>query len=588
MYKTYIIISILALLIILFFFYINKIENQSNMFNVNILKNIENLRLIPLNLFQTWKTLNLPPKMKENVELLKKQNPEFTYYLFDDKMCADFIEKYFDKSVLYTYNKLKPGAYKADLFRYCVLYIYGGIYLDIKFTCVHNFKLIYLTNKEYFVRDHDINNGTRGIYQALLICYPNNNILYNCIKDIVENVKNNYWNYNNNEVSNSLAITGPLLMSKYFYQNEINNFILSFDVLRNHINYQNFHILEIYKEYRQEQGLSNNNYYSKLYMERDIYNYINLENINTFDFSRTITKNINGIDTLFYSGSPSIIENPTKENTYIVNIRWINYKINESPGRLISLNSRFELNNNFEKISDEIFLDFNYNKKIYYDEIEDIRLFNFNNNIYYIGSVYDDIRKVVSMSYNIYDLDKIELKKSIINPNFYNVEKYIRIEKNWSLFNYNNDLGVIYSWYPILICNIDFNDNLLKIKNIKYNIPENFKEAKGSTPGYIFNNEIWFVLHKSQRNSIKNIDYMNYQHFFAIFDLNMNLLLYSELFKFENFSVEFCMGLIIKDEKVILSYSTMDTSTKISTYSIDYIKNNLLWYENDKKNLLLK
>jgi mannosyltransferase OCH1-like enzyme len=583
MYKSYIIISILAILIILIIFYINNKKNQNNMFNVNILKNNENFGAIPLNLFQTWNTLNLPPKMKENVELLKKQNPEFKYYLYDDNMCREFIKTNFDKSVLYTFDKLKPGAYKADLFRYCILYINGGIYLDIKFRCVPNFKLIYLTNTEYFVRDHNISNGTNGVYQALLICYPYNNILLKCINEIVENVKNNYWNYNNNDISNSLAITGPLLMSKYFYQSEINNFVLSFDILRNHINYKNFHILEIYKEYRQEQGLSNNNYYSKLYMERDIYNYINLENVNTYDFSRTITKNINGKDILFYSGSPSILEHPIKENTYIVNIRWINYKINKYSGRLISLNSRFELNNNFEKISDELFFDYNYNIEIYFDGIEDVRLFNFNNNIYYIGSIYDNKRKVTSMSCNIYDLDKTEIKKNIINPNFYDINNINRTEKNWALFNYNNDLAVIYSWYPLLICKIDFNDNLLKIIDIKYNIPTDFKEAKGSTPGYIFNNEIWFVLHKSQRNVINKIDYMNYQHFFVVFDLNMNLLRYSELFKFNNESVEFCIGLIIKNDRFILSYSTMDTTTKISTYSIDNIKNNILWYDNLNK-----
>ena len=586
MFKTYIIISILAILIIVSFFFINK-EHQSNMFNVNTLKSVENIKTIPLNLFQTWKTLNLPPKMKENVELLKTQNPEFTHYLFDDKMCSDFIEKYFDKSVLYTYNKLKPGAYKADLFRYCVLYIHGGIYLDIKFRCVPNFKLIYLTNAEYFVRDHDISNGTNGVYQALLICYPNNNILYNCIKDIVENVKNNYWNYNNSDISNSLAITGPLLMSKYFYQIEIHNFILSFDILRNHINYKNSHILEIYKEYRKEQVSSDSNYYVKLYMERDIYNYINLKNIKTYDFTRTTTKNINGTDILFYSGTPSIIDHPTKKNTYIINIRWINYKINQIPTRLISLNSRFELNNNFEKISDEIFLDYNYNEKIMYDGIEDIRLFNFKNIIYYIGSVYDNIRKVISMSYNIYDLDKTELKKTIINPNFYDIIKKIRIEKNWSLFNYNDELAVVYCWYPLIICKIDLNNNLLKTINIKYNIPFYFKEVRGTTPGYIFNNEIWFVLHKSQRNIINNIDYINYQHFFAVFDINMNLLRYSELFKLENETVEFCIGLIIKNNNIILSYSILDTSTKISIYSMDYIKNSLLWYDN-KPNELIK
>jgi mannosyltransferase OCH1-like enzyme len=36
---------------------------------------------IPLNIFQTWNTKDLPPKMKECVYRLRKQNPEFIYQI---------------------------------------------------------------------------------------------------------------------------------------------------------------------------------------------------------------------------------------------------------------------------------------------------------------------------------------------------------------------------------------------------------------------------------------------------------------------------------------------------------------------------
>ena len=77
--------------------------------------------IIPLNIFQTWHSLDLPTKMKENVELLKRQNPEFKHYLYDDNMCRQFIKDNFDEEVLYSFDKLKPGAYKADLWRYSVI-----------------------------------------------------------------------------------------------------------------------------------------------------------------------------------------------------------------------------------------------------------------------------------------------------------------------------------------------------------------------------------------------------------------------------------------------------------------------------------
>jgi mannosyltransferase OCH1-like enzyme len=85
---------------------------------------------------------------------------------------------------LYAFDKLKPGAYKADLWRYCILYKKGGIYLDIKYRCVNGFKLIELTNKEYCVRDRYF-EGIQGIYNALLCFKPNNLMLDKCIKTIV-------------------------------------------------------------------------------------------------------------------------------------------------------------------------------------------------------------------------------------------------------------------------------------------------------------------------------------------------------------------------------------------------------------------
>jgi len=39
----------------------------------------------------------------------------------------------------------------------------------------------------------------------------------------------------------------------------------------------------------------------------------------------------------------------------------------------------------------------------------------------------------------------------------------------------------------------------------------------------------------------------------------MNIIRYSELFKLGNCQVEFCIGLIIKNNNIILSYSLLDT-----------------------------
>ena len=200
----------------------------------------ENNNLIPKNIFQTWHTLELPTYMRKNNKLLQELNPEFNYYLYDDRMCRNFIIEYFDRDTLYAFDTLLPGAYKSDLWRLCILYVYGGIYLDIKYVNAPNFKFINMIHKEYFVRDHGY-----GIYQALLICLPKNEILMKCINHIIYNVKNKLY------LNNALEITGPQLMCKYFVRHQINNL----EVWLSHrgILYNNIPILCGYPEYSMEQ-----------------------------------------------------------------------------------------------------------------------------------------------------------------------------------------------------------------------------------------------------------------------------------------------------------------------------------------------
>jgi mannosyltransferase OCH1-like enzyme len=53
------------------------------------------------------------------------------YKFYSDAQAVDFLSIHFPPEVLEAYNALIPGAFKADLFRYCVLLIHGGFYADI-------------------------------------------------------------------------------------------------------------------------------------------------------------------------------------------------------------------------------------------------------------------------------------------------------------------------------------------------------------------------------------------------------------------------------------------------------------------------
>jgi mannosyltransferase OCH1-like enzyme len=223
--------------------------------------------IIPLHLYTCWHTKELPLKMKENYQFLIESNPKIQFHLYDEENCREFVQTHFEPNVLDAYNSLIPCSYKSDLWRYCILYINGGIYMDIKYKCVNGFKFISLTEKEHFVRDRP----EKAVYTALIVTLPKNEIMLNCINQIVENVKNKYYG------NGCLDPTGPILLGKNFTQNDNNNMEFYFNIFsvgnnKECVIYNDKIILQNYNEYREEQKNSpKNKHYGDLWNERNIY-----------------------------------------------------------------------------------------------------------------------------------------------------------------------------------------------------------------------------------------------------------------------------------------------------------------------------
>lgn len=91
-------------------------------------------RLIPRIVHQTWfehlqDDREKYPNMSRLTESFRKSGWEYKFYSDDDSVV--FLDAHFPPAVREAYDALNPGAFKADLFRYCVLLIYGGIYADV-------------------------------------------------------------------------------------------------------------------------------------------------------------------------------------------------------------------------------------------------------------------------------------------------------------------------------------------------------------------------------------------------------------------------------------------------------------------------
>lgn len=85
---------------------------------------------IPKIIFQTWKTSDVPTKWKTSPETIKKYLPQWNYILMTDednrKLVADNFPDFLSFYDAFPYN-----IQRADAIRYCFLYLYGGVYMDL-------------------------------------------------------------------------------------------------------------------------------------------------------------------------------------------------------------------------------------------------------------------------------------------------------------------------------------------------------------------------------------------------------------------------------------------------------------------------
>ena len=233
---------------------------------------------VPLVIYESWHSHDIPKGMVDNIHHLLKVNPEFDYYLFSDDDCSTFIESNFDKEVLDAFHMLKPGAFKSDLWRYCVLYKKGGVYLDIKYYSVTPLVDIIDENQTVFVKDMGIPKTVEGcFYNGFMISPPNNEIFKKCIDDIVKSCNKQLYR------RNVLDITGPCLLGRVLvgeYTKEYSETV-KFEYANFNGNFWNFFpgisykgklILKQYDSYRDEQRKTENvKHYGKLYAKGDVY-----------------------------------------------------------------------------------------------------------------------------------------------------------------------------------------------------------------------------------------------------------------------------------------------------------------------------
>ena len=320
-----------------------------------------------------------------------------------------------------------------------------------------------------------------------------------------------------------------------------------------------------------------------------------LQPLNVVKLDNSIMSNINNEHVKLISSSSCLI--PNGDGTgYKMNIRYVNYHITDDGNYLncdkhiITSNKFVLLDKNFN-ILNEKYMEMIFDNRRYIG-IEDVRIFTdiSSNDTLYIGSNFHKNSKI-GINYGVYNTESCKFIGNDITANFANSG----CEKNWAFVDYNNSTHIIYNWFPLNICQINDKNELINIDNKP--MPKIFNLFRGSSCGFnyykkisqyvnenlnetmneniniiIEEKEIWFVTHIVSYETPRH-----YYHVIVVFDEKLNLLRYSAPFKFEGEPIEYCLSIVIEDDKVLINYSCWDRTTRIGVYDKKYIDSLLIY-----------
>ena len=288
--------------------------------------------------------------------------------------------------------------------------------------------------------------------------------------------------------------------------------------------------------------------------------------LKVIDFTKTTHEMLGTYLMKMNSSSSSIIK---VNNTYIVNVCMVTYfmdnqgKYHDCEKHDTTLNKYLVLDTDFTIIKEHTFKEDYVERR--YIGIENLRIFHTCTGdegdpcIQYMGTRYNENNEN-RIVYGTYDVDSEKITDvNEIQPDF------IRNEKNWVFAEYKNETHIIYKWYPFQICKLDKESGIIRlVKEIE--MPHYFSHVQSSTCGYKYEEETWFVLHIVSYESSGH-----YYHCLAVFDENMMLKKYSAPFKFKGEPIEYCIGLIVEQDRVIMTYSCWDRTTELAIYEKSYI-----------------
>lgn len=134
----------------------------------------------------------LPPYAQMCVNSLIDFYGNEEYHLYSGEEIETIIKSNFDNDVYKSYKKLKPYACKADLSKYCLLYLYGGIYSDLLNRFIEPLDEKFLNQWDLFAFRDIIGSSIKNwsVMTSIIFSKPKVKVLERAIEIVVENCKN--------------------------------------------------------------------------------------------------------------------------------------------------------------------------------------------------------------------------------------------------------------------------------------------------------------------------------------------------------------------------------------------------------------
>jgi hypothetical protein len=165
---------------------------------------------IPKWIFKTGPyTIETLPRLIKRIYLnMETDNVGYELFFFSDEDCVDFIREEYGEYYLHLYEKLKPGAYKADLWRYMILLKYGGIYGDFSQIMVMKFDDVIENCDRVFCIDEPW--SVFSLHNAFMATKPDDEVLKKVLDSSFDMINKSEYG------SDPLDITGPVILGKSY------------------------------------------------------------------------------------------------------------------------------------------------------------------------------------------------------------------------------------------------------------------------------------------------------------------------------------------------------------------------------------